>query len=180
MSESSQTVVRLDTDLAVAQVANRVLAFLLDRRIVVRNERRQALWHPSEWAHGPAWRSVVAPDESPDWTRLANNGVDVIVERALHHPTENYEPPWCDRCRTVFDEIEHHAAAEGWILGEEPTLTCHGCGWSALAGDWPAEWALAVGAPAVEFHNWPPLTERFVSDLRDVVGGRTQFVRAHY
>lgn len=180
MSESSQAVVRLDTDLDVAQVANQALAFLLERRIVVRNERRDELWQPSEWAQGPAWESAVWPEWDDDWTTLANNGVDVILECQVHDPMENYEPPWCARCRAAIDQKEHDEAIEAWMVGAEPVLTCHACGWAAPAGDWPIEWGFAVGAPAVEFHNWPPLTEQFVGELRAVVGGRTQFVRAHY
>jgi hypothetical protein len=114
------------------------------------------------------------------WRSLTNNGVDVEVERLVHHPYENYEPPTCAKCATAFDEQAHHAGIDPWLAGHEPTLTCRACGWSALAGDWPATWSVAVGAPAVVFHNWPPLTSSFVAELRGVMGGRTRIVRSHY
>jgi hypothetical protein len=180
VSETSETVVRLDLDGPdVDALARQVTDFLLARRIITANPKRDALWQPSAWTPGPGWLSVLEPHPEI-WRSMANNGVDVVTERQVHHPVENYEPPTCARCGTGCDEEEHHAAIEPWLAGCEPTLACRACGWSALAGDWPAPWAVAVGAPAVVFHNWPPLTRSFLAELRTVLGGRTRIVRAHY
>jgi hypothetical protein len=180
MGESSQTIVRLDNDgLDIAALARMVTDFLLTRQIIAANPRAETLWQPSAWIPGPGWLAVLEPH--PEHVRnVANNGVAIVVERQVHHPYENYRPPTCARCEAAFDEAEHHAAIEPWLAGSEPTLTCRACGWSALAGDWPATWAVAVGAPAVVFNNWPPLTPSFVAALRAVMGGRTQIVRSYY
>jgi hypothetical protein len=179
VSESSEAVVRLDLDIDVEPLAEQLTGFMLARDIIAANPVRDALWQPSAWIPGPGWLSVLEPHPEI-WRTLANNGVDIVVERQVHHPVQNYEPPTCARCAAAFDEDEHHAAIEPWLARGEPVLTCRVCGWSALAGDWPAKWAVAVGAPAVVFNNWPPLTRSFIAELRTVMGGRTQIVRSHY
>ncbi|HEU4423171.1 MAG TPA: hypothetical protein VFR67_11615 [Pilimelia sp.] len=149
---------------------------MLAQEIITANPNQDVLRQPSAWIPGPGWLSVLEPHPEI-WRNLINNGVDIVVERQVHHPVENYEPPTCARCATAVDEDEHHAAIEPWLAGCEPVLTCRACGWSALAGDWPASWAVAVGAPAVVFNNWPPLKQSFIAELRNAMGGRTQIVR---
>jgi hypothetical protein len=180
VSESAETVVRLDLDSAgVEIVAGQLTEFLSTRGIIVANPDRDDLWQPSRWSAGPAWLSVLEPHPEI-WRNVVNNGVEIVVERQAHHPYENYEPPTCAQCMAAYDAEAHHAGIDPCLAGNEPTLTCHVCGWSALAGDWPAAWAVAVGAPAVVFNNWPPLSRSFIAELRAVMGGRTQVVRSHY
>jgi hypothetical protein len=179
VSQGREIVVRLDVAGSEVQaVADKVTEFLLARHVIARNPRRDQLWDPSEWIPGAGMVSVLEPHHELQRI-LANNGVDVIVERALYHPFESYEPPVCARCACAFDEQEHCGTIEAWMDGTEPTLTCRACGWSALAGDLPVTSAMAVGAPAVAFNNWPPLTQPFTTELREVMCGRTQIVRAH-
>ncbi|HEU5108755.1 MAG TPA: hypothetical protein VFT95_09380 [Micromonosporaceae bacterium] len=171
--------VRLDGGIDVGPLARKLTAFLLARGIIAANPCRDDLWQPSAWIAGAGWLSVLQPHPEA-WRDVVNNGVDVVVERRVHHPVENYEPPTCGRCGAAAEEDEHDAAIEPWIAGGEPMLTCQVCGWSALVGDWPATWPVAVGAPAVVFNNWPPLMPSFTTELRAVLGGRTQLVRSHY
>lgn len=180
MSENSETVVRLDVDgLDVEALATRLTDLLLARGIIVANPTPDKLVQPRAWRPGPGWLAVLEPHPEI-WRNLVDNGVDIVTERCVHHPGGNYEPPTCARCATTLDENEHGAALDAWAAGTEPTLVCPICAWSAPAGDWPAPWAVAIGAPAVVFHNWPPLTAAFIEELRAAMGGRTQLVRAHY
>ena len=73
----------------------------------------------------------------------------------------------------------HHETIEPWLAGDEPTIACSNCGWSALIGDWASEFTFAIGAPAIVFNNWPMFKEAFVAELRALLGGRTFVVRTH-
>jgi hypothetical protein len=123
---------------------------------------------------GPRWEALVVPAPGNEsFLTWANNGVDIVAERQVHHPVANYEPPTCGRCGVAIDPDAHHALLEEWLAVKEPEVACASCGWTALIGDWPAEWGFAVGAPAVVFNNWPILTDEFVASLRSAFGGRT-------
>ena len=80
--------------------AAEITQWLLGTGIMVPNTNRDELWQPSEYLAGPNVRTATELWSSDD-ARLANNGVDVVVERMLHHPSENYEPPACPTCGSV-------------------------------------------------------------------------------
>jgi len=175
------TVVRLDTPKPeIASLAQELSRWLLDKRVIQGNSRRDKLWQPSEWMPGPRWRDVVKDHPSNQYfATSANNGVDVEVKRDVYHPLENYEPPVCVRCGAALLEDAHHAMIEPWLAGPEPVAVCAKCGWSALIGDWPAGGGFAIGAPAVVFNNWPILRSDFLADLRSALRGRTYVVRTY-
>jgi hypothetical protein len=154
-----------------------VAAWLRDQGVIAINESRDELWHPSEYVAGPR-SAEVAPDEHK---RLGgtNTGVDIVVERELYHPVENYEPPRCPRCRAAIDSYAHHDMIEPWLLGEEPVAACSTCGRKELIGDWDGRWTFYVGELAVVFNNWPPLTEPFVDELGQRLGPRWRLVVQH-
>ena len=79
---------------------------------------------------------------------------------------EEYEDTYGEWVRAWMDEAI------------EPVFTCL-CGWSGPVGDWTGEYSIAIGTPAVTFHNWPELTQPFLTELRGMLGGRTMIVRAH-
>lgn len=89
----------------------------------------------------------------------------------------NCEPPACGRCGEPYEYALDWV--DEWWNGTEPTLTCERCGWSAPAGDWPGEFGIAVGAPAVRFENWPPFEPAFLDEVRRRLGGRTRVILAH-
>jgi hypothetical protein len=64
--------------------------------------------------------------------------------------------------------------------GREPTFTCDQCGWSALVGDWSGQFSVLIGAPAITFFNWPPLSPSLTADLRNAFGGRTGVVASRW
>ena len=175
------TVVRLNSpEGEIDQLAQKLTHWLLKEGVVSPNSKRDELWQPSEWMPGPRWRDVV---EEGSWNEYfigtANIGVDVEVERQVHHPVENYEPPPCRRCGAILPPDIHDDTIEPWLAGDEPTVVCPNCGWSALIGDWPAQFGFAIGAPAIVFNNWPMFKEPFLAELRALLGGRTFVVRTH-
>jgi hypothetical protein len=112
---------------------------------------------------------------------LANNGVDLVLGRELHHPIENFEPPTCPACARALeiDDERHAALVESWLGGVEPVAACASCRRSAPLGDWPGQWMFAVGNLAVRFNNWPPLREEFIEDLKQRIGPRCRVVLTH-
>ena len=180
MSDHSISVVRLNSQPdAVSQLAHSI-ADWLEAANLVRPNPTPGLMQPSHWLPGPAWRDVV---EDETWLEhfegSANNGVDVIEERAAYHAVENDMPPACPRCSTAMPEDTYHGYFESWYGGEEPLVACHNCGWWGPTGDWIGEFSFVVGVPGVTFNNWPELRRAFVDQLRSELGGRTAIVRAH-
>jgi hypothetical protein len=62
----------------------------------------------------------------------------------------------------------------------EPTFTCDQFGWCGLVGDWSGQFSVLIGAPAVTFLNWPPLSPSLITDIRAALGGRTGVVANHW
>ena len=188
VSEHSLTMLRLDGTSSAEreEITARVQNLLLDAGVILPNDRRDALWQPSEWKPGPASRPAVA--KLVDWfdafRDTANNGVDIRSDRDAYHPVENDEPPRCPRCATAVPTIytdSYGAWLEEWMTaGREPMFTCDQCDWSGPVGDWSGQFSVLVGAPAVTFLNWPPLSSSLITDIRAVLGGRTGVVASHW
>src|ERR1700693_4419902 len=88
-------VVRWDTaEGEIDELAQKLTQRLLKEGVVSTNSKRDELWQPSEWMPGPRWRDVV---EEGSWNEFfigtANIGVDVEVERQVHHPVETMSRP---------------------------------------------------------------------------------------
>ncbi len=164
----------------IEEAARRVTDHLTISRVIKPNADRDELWQPSQWAAGDGADAVLAEAQDARWRRLANNGVDITLERQAHDAGEGYSPPACPSCKALLDEDQHIDLLGSWVDGGEPIVTCAGCHSSAPLGDWPCDWPSVVGAPAIVFNNWPPLRDTFVAELRRLLGGRTAVVQAHY
>jgi len=180
MSENAIIVVELS--LSAAEAPERIAAakkLLLDEGIVVPNERRDALWQPSEYRAGP--RAIeVAPALAHEHIRkLANNGVDFVCERQVHHGIENYEPPQCPACHVASDPDAHSALVEPWLEGGEPSFVCQACGAANLVGDWVGKFTFQVGEAAVRFNNWSDVDTAFLAKLGASLGPRARIVYEH-
>jgi hypothetical protein len=185
MSEFSLTVVRLDvlSDRQIQHTAATITTKLLELRVIALNSRFNEVWQPSPWMVGPEFGSVVVDVPWADSVQAtANSGVDIAATREAYHPMSNDEEPRCQVCRAQAPAA-YTTTAEEWLQAwlddsAEPVFSC-ACGWEAPIGDWEGEFSVAIGAPAVTFHNWPDLTPEFLSELRRLLGGRTGIVRAH-
>jgi hypothetical protein len=180
-------VLRLDPPGAdeAAAIAGSVRDLLITRKVIGANDRRDELWQPSAWMPGPRAHAFVDPGDGADFfLDLANNGVDIRQEPEVHHPGENDEEPTCPHC-AAGAPLHYAATYDEWLetwatKGREPSFTCDRCGWTGLAGDWAGEFSPLVGAPAVTFHNWPPLLPSIVTAIRVILGGRTGVVHSHW
>ncbi|RZT76987.1 hypothetical protein EV382_0119 [Micromonospora violae] len=188
MSEHSVTVVRLDRTSPTERekIVLGVQDLLLAQQVIAPNDRRDASWQPSSWKAGPAARTAVA--EPVDWfdafLDTANNGVDIDGERHVHHPVENDEAPRCPECAaeapTVYTDTYGDWLEQWWTAGDEPLFTCDQCGWTGPIGDWCSEFSVLIGAPAVTFFNWPPLSPTLITAIRETLGGGTGSVVSHW
>lgn len=178
MSEHAITVVELSLSAAeAAQRAHLARQWLLNTGVIVGNPKPDELWNPCEFLAGPQVQGIAC--ETDVDRRLWNTGVEVLCERQLHHPIENYEPPGCPRCATPLAEDVHTALIETWIEQGEPSTSCGACSHAALLGDWPGQWTYYVAELAVRFNNWPPLTDAFIADLGTHLGPRWRVVYEH-
>jgi hypothetical protein len=153
----------------------------LDLGVINPNTRFHPIFQPSEFVGGPA-ATTAFPGHADFFEQLgsvANTGVDIITERQVFHPAENYEPPTCPVCESPIDEEAHHDLIDDWLSGPEPMLKCPTCRSSALVGDWRGEWTFHVGELAVTFNNWPPLSDEFMENLGRRLGTRWRVVLAH-
>ncbi|MFI6094621.1 hypothetical protein ACIA8G_03655 [Lentzea sp. NPDC051213] len=174
---STNAIRLIEISLTAEQARSRAVAvtsWLLDRGVITPNWERDAELSPSEFRAGPQC-AAVAPGS------FGHGGVDVVVERQVHHAVENYEPPTCPGCgypAIYFDA--HHALIEPWLFERaEASVRCVACGRSSLVGNLGGHWSFHIGDLAVVFHDWPPLTEEFVAELGAVMGPRTRMVIAH-
>ncbi|WP_027943488.1 hypothetical protein [Amycolatopsis taiwanensis] len=58
-------------------------------------------------------------------------------------------------------------------------MACNECGSTNLAGDWRGDFGVHVANLAVQFNNWPPLTDQFVGELRERLGPRPRLIYRH-
>lgn len=156
-----------------------VTSWLLEREVIVPNPEREDIFSPSEFRGGPRYAEV-APDEFGQ-VGGGNTGVDIVVDRIVHHAIENYEPPTCPDCGAEAISFEdHHELIGPWLYHRvEPEVRCVACGHLSLAGNLEGSWSFHIGDLAVVFNNWPPLTEKFVAELGTVMGPRTRIVIDH-
>lgn len=178
MSDDCVTIVEISIGpLEAADRADTVIQWLVDTGVVVPNRQRDEVWQPSAYRPGPDVHKAAPSWQETDYT-LANNGVDIVVERQLYHSVEAYEPPACPNCGHRLDEATPEALMTPWLDGTEPEVACPACGQRHPLGDWPD--SFQVGELAVSFHNWPPLTEDFLAALGERMGPRWRVVHEHY
>jgi hypothetical protein len=163
--------------LEAADRADAVIRWLLDTGVIVPNPVRGSTWQPSGYLPGPLAPSA-APDFGDSDYTLANNGVEILVERELYRDTSLHEAPACPDCGYELAEATLEGLIRPWLDGREPRVACDGCGTARPLGEWPDGYL--VGELAVRFNNWPPLSPAFLTDLGARMGPRWRAVREQY
>jgi hypothetical protein len=178
VSDESVTVVEMSIGaLEAADRADAVIRWLLDTGIIAPNPARDSAWRPSAYLPGPRASTAAPGFGDADYT-LANNGVDIVVERELYRDTSPHPPPACPDCGHELPEATLDRLIRPWLDGGEPQVPCAGCGAVRPLGDWPDGYV--VGELAVRFNNWPALSEEFLSTLGARMGPRWRAVCEHY
>lgn len=180
MSDHAITIVEISVSgPEVRARAADVQEWLLGIGLIKPNGNIDPLWRPSLFSPGPSAPTATPGHEREFDVPPSESGVDIVTERQIHHPIQNYEPPVCPSCGETIDPDDHHALIDGWLAGDEPTFRCASCGTDSLIGDWPGEWTFHVGELAVRFNNWPPIADTFLAEIGRRLGSRWRVVYKH-
>ncbi|MGC9669166.1 hypothetical protein ACNTMW_21740 [Planosporangium sp. 12N6] len=178
MGDECVTVVEMSIGaLEAADRADAVIQWLLDTEVIAPNPVRGSAWQPSAYLPGPRARTAAPDFDDADYT-LANNGVDILVERGLYRDTSPHEAPACPDCGYELAEATLENLIRPWLDGSEPRVDCAGCGVVRPLGDWPDGYLVAE--LAVRFNNWPTLSPAFLADLGNRLGPRWRAVHEQY
>ena len=158
---------------------------------------------------GPNWRDIV--NDTRRWRGLGNamdrnltppppgarpydiaqfletrpNGVTACARRMVCDSGENwtaFEFGICPACKQEVDtRTQVNDCCFPWFEGEACTMTCPSCGVFSPLQDWDLQPFWAFSNAALNFSNWPALSEGFVRNLADALGGlRVRHILAHY
>jgi hypothetical protein len=179
MGDWTQAVVDVEVDEAeAAELADRVIAHLVDRGIVVAELSDSGLGSDGH-RPGPRCSEAIAEPEhsqAESFRSLRTNGVCAEVGRAIHAtPDEPDEPEVvCPACsQRIAPEIWFDAAEE-WCNDAGPALVaCPGCRVVTPVRSVPAGEEMILGSLALVFWNWPPLSDDFLDELRTILSPRS-------
>lgn len=161
-------------------LARHVVAFLAERGIIAAS--------PSEEGGYPRGPNAMDISE-PVRERAAHETIppvyshlQVIIGRATHSgDMSEVRPPEasCPACGKRLDDPDEEwgAAVQAWLAGDDPSLSCPGCGEAAPVTAWRYGTAFGFGSLAFRFWNWPPLRPAFLEELRAELGHSVAVVR---
>jgi hypothetical protein len=71
-------------------------------------------------------------------------------------------------------------AVDAWADGDDATTyACPHCAHEERLAEWGGQWSWGFGNLGLAFWNWPPLSERFVSEVARKLGHRVKRVYCH-
>ncbi|MFG0274381.1 MAG: hypothetical protein ACF8QF_04935 [Phycisphaerales bacterium] len=113
-----------------------------------------------------------------DFWPAGANEVSVSVQRGCWFPVE---PPWtlaCPACGVEFEPEESftEAIGEWYDRHSDGPVPCPACGHIQPIVDWDGPSPHGVGEFALNFMNWPPLSDRFIGRVADLLGHRVRVV----
>ena len=159
---------------AAGPTAQRVVAWLVDRRIIGRETTACVLGAPEGYPPGAGVAAAVDGAATDNWRTLLTNGVEVITEWTVFW---NLEPATESRCPACgrdngpdFFETTVFAGLAAWHRGDgDLTIRCGLCGASSPLRRWHFDPVWAFADFGLTFWNWPRLTDRFLEDLSAVI-----------
>lgn len=171
---SYRTIVDLDASEEEAEhLAEKVRDWLVARGIIQRGPA-DGLVDDERYAAGPGFaQSIEEPElagEDEGWSRA--DGLEVKVGRTVFFAVG--VELTCRACgRDVEPEDEAWGSAvDAWYEGDDTvTLPCPHCGHAEKLTEWDGPYPWAFANLGFEFWNWPPLSERFVREVAEQLGG---------
>ncbi len=169
MGDTYQTLVDLEaTEAEAERLAERVRDWLVGQGIVEAGPE-DAEVDDARYAAGPHFaRSLQEPEEAASGA----DGLEVKVGRTVFFAV-GVELK-CRACGEVVepDEEAWGEAVNAWYEGEDAvTVPCPECGHAERLTEWDGPYPWAFAHLGFEFWNWPPLSERFVQQVREQLGG---------
>lgn len=179
MSDNTITIVDPEAGPGEAEgLAARVITHLQDRRIISTELTDCTLGAPG-YPPGSNYAEGCGPDHG-SFPRFAVNGVRAITERTVFDTGANGVELMCPCGSSNDGGEEYFEAVSAWHGGNEGALfTCPHCRKTRRLVDWDGPWAFGFGHLGIEFSNWPPLSDRFVASLAELLGHRVRVVYCH-
>jgi predicted RNA-binding Zn-ribbon protein involved in translation (DUF1610 family) len=177
VSDQTQVVVDVDARPEEAErLAEPMRAWLVAEGVVAPGPARGG----GRDAPGPRWTRATGPGADPGFLGVDPNGVEVVAERRVWDAGENGIALRCASCGEAFEPGEEWSVAVGaWAEGDgAAAFGCPRCGASASLQDWRGDWPWGFGALGIQFWNWPPLSQEFVTALAARLGHRVVVVRS--
>lgn len=189
MGDHFQTIVDLQaTPRQAAQLAERVVEWLVAEGIVLAERTDCVLGQPLGHPPGPNWQRAAAPEDA-GWDPW--DGLAVYTGRTVFHGGQGEpEAVSCPRCgvttRLTTDEWDliedvwalFGKAIDTWHKTGTAQVECPACADSVPLPDWT--WAddwFAFAHLGFEFWNWPRFTEEFRTRISELLDGhRTAYV----
>lgn len=133
----------------------------------------------------PPPRPNLRPYDIAHFLEFAVNGVRPYAGRRQIFASGENESEFrggnCPACAVEVDpQWEILEVFDAWYKGDAVTVRCPLCGAASPLQDWDFHPFFAFGTSALEFWNWPRLSDQFKNDLVRVVGvPRMRIVVAH-
>lgn len=174
MGDSYRTIVDLDaTEEEAERLAEKVRDWLVERGIIAPGPG-DAEVDDERYAAGPAFgQSLEKPElagKHEAWSHA--DGLEVKVGRTVFFAV-GVELK-CRACGKVVepDDEAWGEAVDAWYEGDDTvTLPCPECGHEEKLTEWDGPYPWAFANLGFEFWNWPPLSERFVHEVQEQLGG---------
>lgn len=182
VSDNAQIIVDVDARAEEAVLLARALHEWLSGDGIIEPVPRDCMLGEGDgYAPGPRCGAAVEPgmNHASQWSRAG--GVGIRTGRQVFDAGGNGIELTCAGCAVTFEPgSEWIDAVARWHEGDDgAAYACPSCKMSRDLSEWrgPSPWGF--GCLALEFWNWPPLSESFVSAVGARLGHQTVLVRAH-
>lgn len=185
MSDSCQSIVDIDvTEQEAAAAGERLRSWLLQLGVIDVKTGDNVLSNGPGHFPGPnlgGCFDAVSNKAIAQLRALATCGVAIAVGRGVFDTGGNGVRLVCSSCAgEITDDEAYVEAGSAWANGDDDTTyACPQCGFAQPVADWNGPFVFGLGCMAVEFYNWPPLSERFIDSVAQRLGHRVRVARQH-
>ena len=166
---------------AVASTAECLLAWLVNRQIVLGERKDCTLGSADGFPPGDRAESALAPAAYQGWRKRRPIGVELITKRTVFFRLDHAQSSVCPSCRqqngpdffekTVFPKIDEWFSKNGNM-----EILCIHCDRRTELRHWRFDPTWAFADFGLIFWNWPMLSDRFFGELSVVTGSRIVYV----
>lgn len=162
------------------QVAEAMLAFLIERQVILPDRIDNVMDAEEGYPPGPQYQQAVQQDPPSDLRKQTTNGVEVSLGRNVFWADEPTAVQ-CPHCGHNMVKRKWEKAIDAWYRqagGDQ--LTCDHCGKSSSVVEYEFEPTWAFGEVGLTFWNWPPLHPGFLSQMSQQLGRPLRVVTGQF